>query len=91
MAHAIRKNKALLARVRRIKGQVAALENALERKLDCAAVLQQTAAVRGAISGLMLELLDGHLREHVAGRGVDDRKVEKELEPVLRMLRTYLR
>ncbi|HVY80476.1 MAG TPA: metal/formaldehyde-sensitive transcriptional repressor [Steroidobacteraceae bacterium] len=90
MAHAIRENEALLARVRRIKGQVAALENALERKLDCAAVLQQTAAVRGAISGLMLELLDGHLREHVAGRGTRS-KVEKELEPVLRMLRTYLR
>lgn len=90
MAHAIRENKALLARVRRIKGQVAALESALERQLDCAEVLQQTAAVRGAVSGLMLELLDGHLREHVAGKE-SGAKAKKELEPVLRMLRTYIR
>lgn len=90
MAHAIRENKALLARVRRIKGQVEALESALERKLDCSEVLQQTAAVRGAVSGLMLELLDGHLREHVAGKTADG-KVAQELEPVLRMLRTYIR
>jgi DNA-binding FrmR family transcriptional regulator len=90
MAHTIRENKALLARVRRIKGQVAALESALERKLDCSEVLQQTAAVRGAVSGLMLELLDGHLREHVAGEGAGA-KSQKELEPVLRMLRTYIR
>ena len=89
MAHAIRENKALLARVRRIKGQVAALESALERKLDCSVVLQQTAAVRGAISGLMLELLDGHLREHVAGKAAE--KGAKELDPVLRLLRTYIR
>jgi DNA-binding FrmR family transcriptional regulator len=90
MAHTIRENKALLARVRRIKGQVAALESALERKLDCSEVLQQTAAVRGAVSGLMLELLDGHLREHVAGEEAGA-KSQKELEPVLRMLRTYIR
>jgi DNA-binding FrmR family transcriptional regulator len=89
MAHAIRENKALLARVRRIKGQVAALESALERKLDCSEVLQQTAAVRGAVSGLMLELLDGHLREHVAGKG--RAQSTRELEPVLRLLRTYVR
>jgi DNA-binding FrmR family transcriptional regulator len=89
MAHTIRDNKALLARVRRIKGQVAALESALENKLDCSEVLQQTAAVRGAVSGLMLELLDGHLREHVAG-GARTQST-KELEPVLRMLRTYIR
>jgi DNA-binding FrmR family transcriptional regulator len=90
MAHTIRQNKALLARVRRIKGQVAALESALERKLDCAEVLQQTAAVRGAVSGLMLELLDGHLREHVVGSETRAKSTQ-ELAPVLRMLRTYLR
>jgi DNA-binding FrmR family transcriptional regulator len=90
MAHTIRENKALLARVRRIKGQVAALESALERKLDCSEVLQQTAAIRGAVSGLMLELLDGHLREHVAGQETRA-KSSKELEPVLRLLRTYVR
>jgi DNA-binding FrmR family transcriptional regulator len=90
MAHTIRDNKALLARVRRIKGQVAALESALENKLDCANVLQQTAAVRGAVSSLMLEVLDGHLREHVAGTARRAQSA-KELEPVLRMLRTYIR
>ena len=66
MSH-IKDNKAkLLARVRRLAGQVGAIERALDKDADCAAVLQQAAAVRGAINGLMDELVEDHLREHVA-------------------------
>ena len=90
MAHTIQNNKTLLSRVRRLKGQMVALESALERKLDCSTVLQQTAAVRGAVSGLMLELLDDHLREHVAHASSEAQRT-KELRQVLKMLRTYIR
>lgn len=56
----------LTARVRRIGGQVTALERALADHVECGAVLQQLAAVRGAVNGLVFELLESHLREHVA-------------------------
>ena len=51
-----------VARVRRIRGQLDALERALEAGADCAPVLQQLAAVRGAVNGLMSEVLESHLR-----------------------------
>lgn len=65
MAHTIHGKKKLLARVRRIAGQTRALEQALEEGSECAAVLQQIAAIRGAVNGLMNEVLEGHIREHL--------------------------
>ncbi len=59
MAHTIHGKKKLLARVRRIAGQTRALEQALEEGSECAAVLQQIAAIRGAVNGLMNEVLEG--------------------------------
>ena len=61
----IRSNKAqLIARVRRIAGQMTAIEKAIDDEVSCAAVLQQVAGARGAINGLMDELMEEHLREH---------------------------
>ena len=58
MPHTIKEKKQLLTRVRRIKGQADALEKALEQGTDCSAVLQQSAAIRGAGNGLMAEVLE---------------------------------
>lgn len=90
MAHTLKGKKPLLARVRRIKGQADALERALEQESECAAVLQQIAAIRGAVNGLMAEVLEGHLREHVAGGSEDAAHREEDLEQVIRVLRSYL-
>ena len=65
MAHLNRDRKKLLNRVRRIRGQVEAVEKALESDDDCSAVLQTIAATRGALNGLMAQVLEGHIREHV--------------------------
>jgi FrmR/RcnR family transcriptional regulator, repressor of rcnA expression len=90
MAHLSKNAAKLTARVRRIGGQMAALERALANNVECGAVLQQLAAVRGAVNGLMLEVLESHLREHVApGRGRLEE--ESELEPVIAVLRRYLK
>ncbi len=91
MAHTIKEKKPLLARVRRIQGQAAALERALEQESDCSAVLQQIAAIRGAVNGLMAQVLEGHLREHLAA---DDRTPQERLEDieqVVSVLRSYLK
>ena len=65
MAHTIRDKKKLLNRVRRISGQLAAVEKALAEDQDCSAILMTIAACRGAINGLMAEVIEGHIRYHV--------------------------
>ena len=65
MSHTIREKTKLLNRVRRIRGQVEAVERALEQELGCADVLHLVAAVRGAINGLMAEVMEDHIRLHV--------------------------
>ena len=65
MAHTIRDKQKLLLRVRRLRGQVEALEKLLEEEADCSKTLNLTVACRGAINGLMAEILEGHIRFHV--------------------------
>jgi DNA-binding FrmR family transcriptional regulator len=91
MAHTITGKKRLLARVRRIQGQAVALEKALADDTECAAVLQQIAAIRGAVSGLMAEVLEGHLREHVGAEGLSAGERDRELDQVSAVLRSYLK
>ena len=58
----------LLNRVKRIRGQVEAVERALsDDREECADTLQLLAACRGAINGLMGEVLEGHIKDHIAG------------------------
>ncbi|NEV61404.1 metal/formaldehyde-sensitive transcriptional repressor [Thiorhodococcus minor] len=91
MPHTVKEKKPLLARVRRIQGQAAALERALEQESDCSAVLQQIAAIRGAVNGLMAQVLEGHLREHLGGDERTPQERQEDLEQVLSVLRSYLK
>lgn len=86
MSH-IANDKKLLARVRRIRGQIEGIERAIEEGNDCYAVLQQTAAVRGALGGLMAELIEGHIRNHVNSATGRERATEELME----IVRSYLR
>ena len=90
MAHVTQHRKKLLTRVRRIEGQVSALARSLESDIDCAAVLTQIAAVRGAVQGLMMEVLEDHLREHVVGES-KRRARASELAAVTALMRTYVK
>lgn len=65
MAHTIRDKKKLLNRVRRIRGQIEAVEKAIEQEHDCSTILLTIAACRGAIHSLMAEVIEGHIRFHV--------------------------
>lgn len=68
MAHTVHEKQKLLNRVRRIRGQVLAIEKGLEQERDCTAILQTVAACRGAINSLMAQIIEGHVREHVLPR-----------------------
>lgn len=65
MPHSPEDKKRILTRVRRIRGQVEALERALESGEPCLAILQQIAAVRGASNGLMSEMVEIHLKDEL--------------------------
>ncbi|WP_248800014.1 metal/formaldehyde-sensitive transcriptional repressor [Pseudomonas sp. MWU13-2105] len=91
MPHTIKDKKRLLTRVRRIKGQAEALENALNMEVECTAVLQQIAAIRGAINGLMAEVLEGHIREHLGADDVTPAQRREDVDEVVSALRSYLK
>lgn len=91
MAHTIHDRKPLLARVRRIQGQLRSLEALLDDGGDCAAVLQQIAAVRGAVAGLMNQVLEGHIREHLGDPDVPAESRAEDVDAVIAALRSYLK
>jgi FrmR/RcnR family transcriptional regulator, repressor of frmRAB operon len=92
MAHTIKEKAKLLGRVRRVRGQVEALERALEDERGCTAVMQQIAAVRGAINGLMAEVLEDHIRVHVANPAPEAEAERAEgTEELIAIIRAYLK
>ena len=63
--HTKKNKEKLIARARRIRGQVEALERALDEEQECADILRLITSARGAMNGLMVELLEEQLRFHV--------------------------
>lgn len=92
MAHTIRDKRKLLGRVRRIAGQVKALETALSEERDCLAVLQQITSCRGAINGLMAEVLEGHVRSHILDPDKKPTPAQSDAaEELIDIIKSYLR
>ncbi|MES1980350.1 MAG: metal/formaldehyde-sensitive transcriptional repressor [Pseudomonadota bacterium] len=91
MAHTVKHKKSLLTRIRRIKGQANALEGALDSEAECGDILQQIAAIRGAVNGLMMEVLDGHLREHLGSEAISATQRENDIDQVVSIFRSYLK
>lgn len=79
----------LLARVRRIAGQVAAIERALLAEAACADILHQVAGVRGAVQGLMAELIEDHLLGHVARPDLSDAERAACAQALVAVIRRY--
>lgn len=89
MSHTHASKDDLLKRVRRIAGQVQAVERALESGADCGKTLHLVAATRGAINGLMDEIIEDHAREHVAHPELSDEARAQGLEELLEAIRRY--
>lgn len=90
MSHLIHDAPRLSPRVKRLKGQIAALERALAGEPECLAVLTQIAAIRGAAQSLLLEVLEGHMQSHVADEQHAATRRE-EVAAVNKLLRSYLK
>lgn len=92
MTHTIKLKDQLLARVRRMKGQVEAIERALEREAGCDKAIHLIAAVRGAAAGLMAEIVEDHVRSHLVDRERHPGALNEEsADQLINLVRTYLR
>jgi DNA-binding FrmR family transcriptional regulator len=90
MSHIVRNKEKLIARVRRIKGQIEGIERALDAEAACAEVLRQLASVRGAMNGLTAEVMEDHLRQHVLAAKTDAARRDGS-EELIEVIRTYMK
>jgi FrmR/RcnR family transcriptional regulator, repressor of frmRAB operon len=92
MTHTIREKTKLLARVRRIRGQVEAIERALDGEAGCERVMHLIAGARGAMAGLMAEVVEDHVRTHLVDAEKHPGALNIEAaEHLLEVVRTYLK
>ncbi len=91
MSHTIRKKKRLTLRVARIRGQIDALARALDGEAECGEVLGLIASARGAMDGLMAEVVEDHIRDHVfrGGRATSDERAAAA--DLVKIVRSYLK
>ncbi len=94
MGHTTVEKKKLIARIRRIRGQIDAIEKALEEEQDCSAILHHIAGCRGAMNGLMFEVVEGHIRSHLllSGSKPEDAQIrEQAAEDLIDLVKSYLK
>ena len=92
MSHTIRQKTKLLNRVRRLRGQIEAIERALEAESECIEVMQIVVSVRGAANSLMAEIVEDHIRFHISDPARDpDRNRAKGSEQLIDVVHAYLR
>jgi DNA-binding FrmR family transcriptional regulator len=92
MTHTIREKQKLLARVRRLRGQIEAIERALESESGCEQVMHLIAGARGAMAGLMAEVVEDHVRTHLIDTEVHPGVLNTDaVEQLLEVVRSYLK
>ena len=92
MTHTVQHKRKLLARVRRIRGQVEAIERALETEAGCEQVMHLLAGARGAMAGLMAEVVEEHVRTHLVDEAQHPQALNRAAaEQLLDVVRSYLK
>ena len=89
--HVLRDKRGLVNRTRRLRGQVDAIERALDGEASCSDLLQRITAARGAINGLMAEVLEEHVREYlIEDGGPEAVSREEAAEELIEIIHSYL-
>ncbi|WP_288395684.1 metal/formaldehyde-sensitive transcriptional repressor [uncultured Acinetobacter sp.] len=91
MPKQIEDKKKIILRVKKIQGQVQAIERALEGDTTCADILQQICATRGAMNGLMNEMLEVHLKDTLVAGDTTEQERSNELVEISKILKSYLK
>ncbi len=90
MSHTKTEKAKLTNRIRRLRGQLEAVERAINNEEGCAAVLHLIVAARGAINGLMTEVIEDHIRLHVVDPTKDAER-KRGAEELIEAVQSYLR
>jgi DNA-binding FrmR family transcriptional regulator len=90
MTHTEKEKQKLLNRMRRIRGQIDAIQRALEEDGTCLAVLQRATACRGALDGFIAEVVEDHIREHVMDPERRDTPQGQAAEELIEIVHSYL-
>ena len=92
MSHVVESKQRLLNRVRRLRGQIDALERALDADEGCSEIMRLLTASRGAINGIMAEVVEDHIQMHMVDSDRKRSRSEQEAaDELLDVLRTYIR
>lgn len=91
MSHLEKEKQKLVARIKRIRGQVDSIERSLTAGDDCADVLMLLANVRGGINSLMAEVLEDHVRLHLLGSDKSSTPPQELAEDLIDLVRAYLK
>ncbi len=90
--HKVREKQKLVNRVRRIRGQVEAIERALDDDLGCEKVMHLIAACRGAMNGLLAEVIEEHVRAHLVDREKDPGALKEDaVDQLVEVVHTYFK
>lgn len=89
MPHTTENNDLIKARIKRLIGQMQGVDRALDAKAGCSEILQQVAAVRGAVNGLMDTIIEDHLRQHVARPDLDETARARGADELIAVIRRY--
>jgi DNA-binding FrmR family transcriptional regulator len=81
----------LLSRIRRLGGQIDAVERSVTEGDECADILMLLAAIRGGVNSLMAEILEDHVRLHIAHPGRGTESPEELTEDLISLVRAYLK
>lgn len=91
MSHVAKEKQKLLNRIKRLKGQIAAIERAIDADVECARVLQQATACRGALDGFIAEVIEDHIREHMVDPdAARDEPRNQAAEELVAIVHSYL-
>lgn len=90
MPHTPEEKKKAITRLRRIRGQAEALERAIDAETECGQLLQQLAALRGAVNGMIAEILESHMRETFTPQS-SEQQMQQGLDNTLALIRSYLK
>lgn len=91
MAHVANERAKLLNRLKRIRGQIEAIERAVAEDLECAKVLQQATSCRGAMDGFIAEVIEDHIREHLIDPvATEDDPRRQAAEELVEIVHAYL-
>ncbi|HLW85328.1 MAG TPA: metal/formaldehyde-sensitive transcriptional repressor [Candidatus Sulfotelmatobacter sp.] len=86
-----REKQKLFSRIKRLVGQVEAVERALAAGDECADILMLLAAIRGGVNSLMAEFLEDHIRLHMMHPDHHTQSPEELTEDLISLVRAYLK